>query len=98
MSNAVLRALAPPYCSFKENYWHQAKGTEYKRKSMQTIMNKHDIIVWKPWTREYKIKLGGFLLEGLAKSSGWFTNVVIQQNKKLLTLLLQINLISIKKK
>ncbi len=37
--------LAPPlFAVLKENYWHQAKGTEYKRKSMQTIMNKHDII------------------------------------------------------
>ena len=24
----------------KENYWHQAKGTEYKRKSMQVLFNK----------------------------------------------------------
>ena len=68
--------------TLKENYWHQAKGTEYKRKSMQTIMNKHDIIPWKPWNGIKKVQLGGFLLEGLAASSGWFTNVVIQNKKK----------------
>ena len=68
--------------TLKENYWHQAKGTEYKRKSMQTIMNKHDIIPWKPWNGIKKVQLGGFLLEGLAVSSGWFTNVVVQNKKK----------------
>ena len=61
--------------TLKENYWHQAKGTEYKRKSMQTIMNKHDIIPWIPWNGIKKVQLGGFLLECLAFSSGWFTNV-----------------------
>ena len=68
--------------TLKENYWHQAKGTEYKRKSMQTIMNKHDIIPWQPWNGIKKVQLGGFLLEGLAVSSGWFTNVIVQNKKK----------------
>ena len=68
--------IAPPlFAALKETYWHQAKGTEYKRKSMQTIMNKHDIIPWKPWSREWKVKLGGFLLNCLARSSGWFESV-----------------------
>ena len=26
--------------TLKRNYWHQAKGTEYKRKSIQTLMHK----------------------------------------------------------
>ena len=68
--------IAPPlFAALKETYWHQAKGTEYKRKSMQTIMNKHDIIPWNPWSREWKVKLGGFLLNCLARSSGWFESV-----------------------
>ena len=68
--------------TLKENYWHQAKGTEYKRKSMQTIMNKHDIEPWKPWNGIKKVQLGGFLLECLAHSSGWFTNVEQKVGKK----------------
>ena len=68
--------------TLKENYWHQAKGTEYKRKSMQTIMNKHDILPWKPWNGIKKVQLGGFLLECLAHSSGWFTNVEHRVNNK----------------
>ena len=68
--------IAPPlFAALKETYWHQAKGTEYKRKSMQTIMNKHDIVPWTPWSREWKVKLGGFLLNCLARSSGWFESV-----------------------
>jgi len=68
--------------TLKENYWHQAKGTEYKRKSMQTIMNKHDIIPWKPWNNVRKVQLGGFMLECLAHSSGWFTNVEQKLGRK----------------
>jgi len=68
--------------TLKENYWHQAKGTEYKRKSMQTIMNKHDIIPWQPWNGIKKVQLGGFLLECLAFSSGWFTNVEQRVGRK----------------
>jgi DNA-directed RNA polymerase len=68
--------IAPPlFAALKETYWHQAKGTEYKRKSMQTIMNKHNIVPWKAWSREWKVKLGGFLLNCLARSSGWFESV-----------------------
>ena len=75
--------IAPPlFQVLKENYWHQAKGTEYKRKSMQTIMNKYDIVPWKPWNSVKKVQLGGFLLETLQISSGWFTDVVIQGKKK----------------
>jgi len=68
--------FAPPlFAALKETYWHQAKGTEYKRKSMQTIMNKHDIIPWKSWATAWKVKLGGYLLNCLAISSGWFESV-----------------------
>ena len=59
----------------KENYWHQAKGTEYKAKSMTTLMNKNNIKPWTPWNGIKKVQLGGFMLESLAHSSGWFTNV-----------------------
>ena len=73
---------APLFNVLKENYWHQAKGTEYKRKSVQTIMNKYDIVPWKSWNSVLRVQLGGFLLECLQESSGWFTDVVIQGKKK----------------
>ena len=59
--------------TLKKNYWHQAKGTEYKRKSMQTLMSKHkEIEAWKPWNRIERIKVGTWFLDCLMESSGWF--------------------------
>ena len=59
--------------TLKKNYWHQAKGTEYKRKSMQTLMSKHEEIEqWKPWNRIERIKVGTWFLDCLMESSGWF--------------------------
>ena len=69
--------------TLKANYWHQAKGTEYKRKSMQTLMSKHDIDQWKPWNRVEKIKVGTWFLDCLLASSGWFErSVFMHRNKK----------------
>ena len=59
--------------TLKKNYWHQAKGTEYKRKSMQTLMSKHEEIEqWKAWNRIERIKVGTWFLDCLMESSGWF--------------------------
>ena len=69
--------------TLKANYWHQAKGTEYKRKSMQTLMSKHDIEQWKPWNRIERIKVGTWFLDCLLASSGWFErSVFMHRNKK----------------
>ena len=69
--------------TLKKNYWHQAKGTEYKRKSMQTLMSKHEIEPWKTWNRIEKIKVGTWFLDCLLASSGWFErNVFMHRNKK----------------
>ena len=69
--------------TLKANYWHQAKGTEYKRKSMQTLMSKHEIEPWKPWVRIEKIKVGTWFLDCLLASSGWFErSVILHRNKK----------------
>ena len=69
--------------TLKANYWHQAKGTEYKRKSMQTLMSKHEIELWKPWNRIDKVKVGTWFLDCLLASSGWFErSVFMHRNKK----------------
>jgi len=57
----------------KENYWHQSKGTEYKRKAMQTVISKCDIEQWKHWSSIYYVKVGGWYLDCLCESSGWFS-------------------------
>ena len=59
--------------TLKKNYWHQAKGTAYKAKSMTTLMNKHeDLERWKPWNRIERIKVGTWFLDCLMESSEWF--------------------------
>ncbi len=66
----------------KENYWHQAKGTEYKRKSMQVLFNKSDIDPWIPWNLQLRIKTGTWFLDCFCESSGWFEKLNIRIGKK----------------
>tara|TARA_A100001011_G_scaffold383214_1_gene454111 strand:- start:569 stop:2905 length:2337 start_codon:yes stop_codon:yes gene_type:complete len=69
--------------TLKKNYWHQAKGTEYKRKSMQTLMSKHEEIEqWKPWNRIERIKVGTWFLDCLMESSQWFEREVSMNRGK----------------
>ena len=66
----------------KKNYWHQAKGTDYKRKSMQTLMNKSEIEQWKAWGQIQKIQIGTWFLDCFCRSSGWFDkSKLIVKNK-----------------
>ena len=59
--------------TLKKNYWHQAKGTAYKAKSMTLLMNKHeDLEQWKSWNRIERIKVGTWFLDCLMESSEWF--------------------------
>ena len=61
--------------TLKDNYWHQAKGTEYKRKSMQTIIQKHDVPAWRTWTVPIRVKVGAWFLDCICESSGWFERI-----------------------
>ena len=56
----------------KKNYWHQAKGTEYKRKSMQSLFHNKDVVQWKPWGQFQQIQIGTWLLDCFCEASGWF--------------------------
>ena len=69
--------------TLKKNYWHQAKGTAYKAKSMTTLMNKHeDLERWKPWNRIERIKVGTWFLDCLMESSDWFEREVSMNRGK----------------
>ena len=60
--------------TIKENYWHQSMGTTQKKTVVKTMVNRHDDIDrWKTWNRDVKIRLGGWLLDCLCKTSEWFT-------------------------
>lgn len=66
----------------KENYWHQAKGTEYKRKSMQVLFNKSEVDPWIPWNTQLRVKTGTWFLDCFCESSGWFEKLNIRIGRK----------------
>ena len=68
--------------TLKKNYWHQAKGTEYKRKCLQTLMHKQNITPWVRWDKTIKVKVGTFLLDCLMEVSGWFSRDLIVKGRK----------------
>jgi len=68
--------------TLKKNYWHQAKGTEYKRKCIQTLMHKTNITPWIRWDKTTKVKVGTFLMDCLMEVSGWFERDLIVKGRK----------------
>ena len=68
--------------TLKRNYWHDAKGTAYKRKCMQTLMHKKGITPWTAWDKTLKTKIGLWLLECLCKSTGYFDKLNVRKGVK----------------
>ena len=73
--------------TLKKNYWHQAKGTEYKRKCIQTLMHKQNITPWVAWDRNTKIKIGTWLIDCLCEVSGWFVKELVRNGRKTINIL-----------
>jgi DNA-directed RNA polymerase len=74
--------------TLKKNYWHEAKGTESKRVSIQTLMHKTNISPWVHWNKDTKIKVGMFLLDCLMEISGWFEKDHIRKGNKTIKIIL----------
>lgn len=68
--------------TLKNNYWHKSKGTQQKLISIQTLMNKSDVVNWQSWNRSIRVKLGGWLLDCIMESSGWFYRQPIREGRK----------------
>ena len=66
----------------KDNYWHRSIGTQQKVVVIRTLMNRYDVKQWDAWGRSNRIKLGGWLLDCIMQSSGWFTKDMQQQGRK----------------
>ena len=79
--------------TLKKNYWHQAKGTEYKRKCIQTLMHKQNITPWIRWDKTTKVKVGTFLLDCLMEVSGWFEREFIRKGRKTIAVLIPSSLL-----
>ena len=70
------------FITLKKNYWHQARGTESKRKCIQTTMHKQHITPWVPWADKTHAQVGAFLLDSLCEVSGWFVRDIERKGRK----------------
>jgi DNA-directed RNA polymerase len=68
--------------TIKENYFHRSIGTHQKVKVITTLMNRYDVPHWKCWGISNRIKLGGWLLDCIIESSGWFTKELRREGRK----------------
>ena len=74
--------------TLKKNYWHKSCGTQQKIVVIQTLMNRYDVKQWKPWGRANRVKLGGWLLDCIMESSGWFEKLMMQEGRRRVTYVL----------
>ena len=70
--------------TLKKNYWHKSIGTQQKLVVIKTLMNRYNVAAWTPWGRSIRVKLGGWLLDCIMESSGWFTQEKIREGNRTL--------------
>ena len=68
--------------TLKKNYWHRSIGTEQKVVVIKTLMKRYEVEHWQPWGRANKIKLGGWLMNCICKTSQWFDNELRREGNK----------------
>jgi len=68
--------------TLKDNYWHKSIGTQQKLVVIRTLMNRYNVKQWDAWGRSNRIKLGGWLLDCVMQSSGWFEKHMQQEGRK----------------
>ena len=68
--------------TLKDNYWHRSIGTQQKIVVIRTLMNRYNVKQWTTWGSANRIKLGGWLLDCIMQSSGWFTKDMQLQGRK----------------
>ena len=74
--------------TLKKNYWHESAGTQQKVTVIRTLMQRYDVEHWDTWPRAVRVKLGGWLLDCIMKTSGWFTKYADRRGKKLYNVIL----------
>jgi DNA-directed RNA polymerase len=68
--------------TLKDNYWHRSIGTQQKLVVVRTLMNRYNVKQWDAWGRANRIKLGGWLLDCIMQSSGWFDKDERREGRK----------------
>ena len=66
----------------KKNYWHKSIGTHQKIVVIKTLMKRYDVPKWDSWGSSIRVKLGGWLLDCIMESSGWFTRQKIREGHR----------------
>ena len=74
--------------TLKKNYWHRSCGTHQKLTIIKTLMNRYNVKKWEPWSTSVRVKLGGWLLDCIMESSGWFEKMPIREGRKTITYVL----------
>ncbi len=74
--------------TLKKNYWHKSCGTHQKLTIIKTLMNRYNVKKWEPWSTSVRVKLGGWLLDCIMESSGWFEKMPIREGRKTVTYVL----------
>ena len=72
----------------KERYWHSSSGTQQKLTNIRTLMNRYGVKQWTTWGSSNRVKLGGWLLDCIMQSSGWFTTHIQQQGHRKTSLII----------
>ena len=67
--------------TLKKNYWHRSIGTQQKVVVIQTLMNRCDVKKWVAWGASNRVKLGGWLLDCVMQTSGWFAKETIREGR-----------------
>ncbi len=68
--------------TLKKNYWHTSCGTQQKLVVIRTLMNRYNVKQWDSWTTSVRVKLGGWLLDCIMESSGWFYKLPLREGRK----------------
>ena len=68
--------------TIKKNYWHNTTGTHQKFVIVRTLIQRYDVPQWTPWHITNKIRLGGWLLDCIMESCGWFTIITTSDGRK----------------
>ena len=82
------------FITLKKNYFHEAKGTDSKRVTIQTLMNKTNVSPWVHWGEDPCIRVGAWLIDCLTKASkankedeGWFIRETLRKGRKTILVL-----------
>ena len=68
--------------TLKRNYWHKAIGTDQKVVVIQTLMNRYEVKKWDTWGAANRVRLGGWLLDCILITSGWFDVKTVRVGRK----------------